>query len=358
MRLTAIYLNRIKQSSFASKLIGLVSGTIVSQAIPILLSPVFSRLYVPFEFGDFAIYLSVSAILSVVSTGRYSMAIMVEDDIRSRRYLFWGSIFISVVFCLLCFLVGYYLLPIFINNDFIKSPVNNLAISLGTFFLGVNQLLGFWFNKNNQLNIVSKSKVAQGIGIGLASIVLGVWKVSLLNGLIWGYTAGMLFSNLYFWTALVKDFRKTDPFNFWEMFKVLKKHKEYPLFNAPGALMNSLALQTSTIAVSYIFDKVIVGYWGFTVRLIQVPSSLISFSLSQILFQRFTSLKENGKLQNKHEEVFDVDVKYFDNTVTFTQTVNLKSAVKTNITGNIEYMVCNDKECLPPKKVAFDLQLQ
>jgi len=68
--------------------------------------------------------------------------------------------------------------------------------------------------------------------------------------------------------------------------------------------------------------------------------------------------KENGKLQNKHEEVFDVDVKYFDNTVTFTQTVNLKSAVKTNITGNIEYMVCNDKECLPPKKVAFDLQLQ
>jgi len=30
----------------------------------------------------------------------------------------------------------------------------------------------------------------------------------------------------------------------------------------------------------------------------------------------------------------------------------------TIIRGNIEYMVCNDKECLPPKKVAFDLQLQ
>ncbi|QEC65834.1 hypothetical protein FRZ67_00395 [Panacibacter ginsenosidivorans] len=68
--------------------------------------------------------------------------------------------------------------------------------------------------------------------------------------------------------------------------------------------------------------------------------------------------KENGTLQSKHEEVFDVDVKYFDNKVTFTHTVNLKSAVKTNLTGNIEYMVCNDKECLPPKKVAFDLQLQ
>ncbi|MEP6844977.1 MAG: protein-disulfide reductase DsbD domain-containing protein [Panacibacter sp.] len=68
--------------------------------------------------------------------------------------------------------------------------------------------------------------------------------------------------------------------------------------------------------------------------------------------------KENGTLQKKHEEVFDVDVKYFDDKVTFTQTVNLKSAVKTTIAGTIEYMVCNDKECLPPKKVSFDLQLQ
>ena len=67
---------------------------------------------------------------------------------------------------------------------------------------------------------------------------------------------------------------------------------------------------------------------------------------------------EAGALQNKHEEVFGVDVKYYDNKVTFTHTINLKSAVKTNISGTIEYMVCNESQCLPPKKVAFDLQLQ
>jgi hypothetical protein len=67
---------------------------------------------------------------------------------------------------------------------------------------------------------------------------------------------------------------------------------------------------------------------------------------------------ENGALVKKHEEVFGVDVKYFDTKVVFTQTVNLKSAVKTNVSGTIEYMVCNDSQCLPPKKVSFDLQLQ
>ena len=68
--------------------------------------------------------------------------------------------------------------------------------------------------------------------------------------------------------------------------------------------------------------------------------------------------KENGALVKKREEVFGVDVKYFDTKVVFTQTVNLKSAVKTNVSGTIEYMVCNDSQCLPPKKISFDLQLQ
>src|SRR4051812_36024123 len=68
--------------------------------------------------------------------------------------------------------------------------------------------------------------------------------------------------------------------------------------------------------------------------------------------------KENGSLKNVHDKYFGVDVKYFDDQVVFVQTVNLKSNVKTNISGTIEYMVCNDEECLPPKKVPFDLKLQ
>lgn len=68
--------------------------------------------------------------------------------------------------------------------------------------------------------------------------------------------------------------------------------------------------------------------------------------------------KETGNMQKKHEEVFGVDVQYYDNKVIFTQTVNVKSPIKTNVSGTIEYMVCNDTECLPPKKVSFDLPLQ
>jgi hypothetical protein len=68
--------------------------------------------------------------------------------------------------------------------------------------------------------------------------------------------------------------------------------------------------------------------------------------------------KETGKLEVVHDKNFGVDVKFYSDKVVFTQVVNTKATVKTNITGTVEYMVCNDSRCLPPKKVPFDIQLQ
>ena len=58
------------------------------------------------------------------------------------------------------------------------------------------------------------------------------------------------------------------------------------------------------------------------------------------------------------DNVFGIDVKYFNDRVEFIQTVKLKGNVKTNIGGTVEYMVCDDSQCLPPTKKTFDIKLQ
>ena len=68
--------------------------------------------------------------------------------------------------------------------------------------------------------------------------------------------------------------------------------------------------------------------------------------------------KELGALKTNHDENFGVDVKYYGDKVEFVQTVKLKGNIKTNITGTIEYMVCDDSQCLPPAKKDFDIKLQ
>jgi Disulphide bond corrector protein DsbC len=66
--------------------------------------------------------------------------------------------------------------------------------------------------------------------------------------------------------------------------------------------------------------------------------------------------KEKGKIKTVFEKEFKVNQKFFEQNVDFVQTVKVDPGTK-KVSGTIEYMVCNDKQCLPPKTVAFDITL-
>src|SRR5579863_6939045 len=59
----------------------------------------------------------------------------------------------------------------------------------------------------------------------------------------------------------------------------------------------------------------------------------------------------------KFEDAFKMNVSYFEKTVTFQQKIKLKSANLSAIKGQLEYMTCNDKKCLPPEDVDFTIPI-
>ena len=67
--------------------------------------------------------------------------------------------------------------------------------------------------------------------------------------------------------------------------------------------------------------------------------------------------KETGKLETIHDKNFGVDVKSYSDKVVFTQIVKVKGNVKTNLSGQVEFMICNDHECLPPTNSKFSVAL-
>ena len=70
------------------------------------------------------------------------------------------------------------------------------------------------------------------------------------------------------------------------------------------------------------------------------------------------AVKEIGKIEKKFDKNFGAEIAYFSNKVQFVQTITLKAASKTSISGEVEYMVCNDERCLPPTKVPFEVTIQ
>lgn len=68
-------------------------------------------------------------------------------------------------------------------------------------------------------------------------------------------------------------------------------------------------------------------------------------------------VKEVGKLITKVEEAWDGKVNYYEKRVEFIQVVKLKTKVKTALVGKVEFMVCNDTQCLPPAEFDFRVAL-
>jgi hypothetical protein len=64
-------------------------------------------------------------------------------------------------------------------------------------------------------------------------------------------------------------------------------------------------------------------------------------------------VKEVGKVVKKYESAWPGTVRYYEKTVDFVQVIKLKGNVKTSLAGKVEFVVCNDSQCLPPSEVEF-----
>ncbi|QIL39471.1 sugar transporter [Pedobacter sp. HDW13] len=59
----------------------------------------------------------------------------------------------------------------------------------------------------------------------------------------------------------------------------------------------------------------------------------------------------------KYESTFKMNVSYFEKSVIFQQKIKLNKGTAI-AKGKVEFMVCNDKQCLPPEEVEFSVPVK
>jgi DsbC/DsbD-like thiol-disulfide interchange protein len=137
------------------------------------------------------------------------------------------------------------------------------------------------------------------------------------------------------------------------------------------ALTTNLQAQKAKVAWKYASKKVSEGVYDVTLTA-AVPAGWHLYSQTTgegPVATKFTFTKnalltvegkvaEKGKLTSVNDKVWGNTQKYYSGTVVFTQRVKLKGKIKTSVTGEIEYMICDDKQCLPPTIEKFVIKLQ
>lgn len=76
------------------------------------------------------------------------------------------------------------------------------------------------------------------------------------------------------------------------------------------------------------------------------------------LVQLDGKIKETGKLEKFVDNDLGVSANQYSKQVVFTQRVKLKGKAASNLSGNVTFQTCDDKKCLPPKTVTFNVALK
>jgi teichuronic acid exporter len=278
--------------TFIYKVFTLITGIGFSLIIPIIFSPLLTRLYAPEDFGALAFFMASSSIGAIVSTGRYELAIMLPKDNEEAINLLMVTIFlsllVSVLIFFLLFLFGTNLL-VFLNYPLTFTTV--LLIPIGIFTSGCFQGLNYWLNRNSEFSSISKYRIFQASTIVFFSLILAFIK-RIEEGLIFSFLIGMFFS-VFPLINIIRHNKKSISAS--KIFEVSKKYSNYPKLLMPTGLFDMIAMQAPIFFITKFFSKLVTGSYSLAFRMVSAPISVISGAFGQVFYNQIVSEVKNGE---------------------------------------------------------------
>ena len=247
---------------FIKQVITLMFGTSLAQFIPVLITPILTRLYSPHDFGVLTLFSAIVAIIGALVTGKYELAIVLPKDRRTQYLLTTISLINSILLSFGLFIFIYFF------QDEITVFLNNKSISDWLYLIPVSTLLLGGYNTFSYLNIseekykrIAKSNVVRAFSSASFQLVLFFLKQGPF-GLIWGKILSMSIVNGLLGKTFFANRKLWTGWNKKEVKQIAWRYKKFPLFSAPALVTNSLTQNINNFFISSLYSSNILGYYG------------------------------------------------------------------------------------------------
>ncbi|MBQ0153555.1 MAG: oligosaccharide flippase family protein [Bacteroidales bacterium] len=268
----------------------LLSANVVAQAIGLIVYPILTRIYSPEDFGLLNLFLSIGGILSVVATIEYQGAIVLPSDDKKSIALFHLGIVTTVVLTVL--LLASNLFDNLIGTLF-HTPALLLCwkwLAAFVFLGGLWSLQNNWLIRQQEFGAISVYQVSQSVVGSVCKIVFGVIGmvgVGLITSSIIAMAVALILS-----CCFERKFNRRDILTChtsWnELKQVAREYKNFPIYSFPRSILNSVSGNLPALVLSPVFGLTELGFFGMAVTLAFRPIQLISQSVYQVLFQRYS----------------------------------------------------------------------
>lgn len=262
----------------------LSSSNIIMYVLPIIVTPILSRLYSPTCFGEWGVFSSIITIATIVIFMSYENTIVKAKEEEMPVILTICGLIgcgLAIMFTLLIFCIEKaHIFNTNIGQETILFALYFIAYILYTIAYNIS-------NRYSKYTSLSVANILQGVSQAFFRITLAFMTISAFNGLIVGttmaeiLTAGFL---AYIVLRLVIKYNWSSC-TLKNIKRVVLKYKKFPLYDAPANLLAFSALSLPTIILAAFYTKSAIGSLSIIFQLLLMPMSLVGSSLGKVYYQ-------------------------------------------------------------------------
>lgn len=288
-----------ERRSFLGQVLTLVSGTVAAQAILLLASPFLTRIYGPSDFATLSVYTICTGLIAAFASGRYELAIMIAKDDADRRTVAWLSLLLSVGLS-----VGFGAIVILLvyNSTYVAEVIGTPSVStwlipFGALCYAWSTVVQRWEAWNNRFRSLATSQVYGGI-VTVALQFLLAYLVAKPSGtqLVIANLIGLIVTCYVMSTDIVMELwdRRYD-LKLADTLASARQHWKFPVFSTGAHLLGRITVEVPKLMIGALFTPVALGLFSLSLRVSQLPLTLIGQAFGHVFFRRVADCRGDGR---------------------------------------------------------------
>jgi O-antigen/teichoic acid export membrane protein len=280
-RLVAELREKLAASAFSRNVSVMLIGTMLGQAMSVLLAPALTRLYTPEQFGALGVYMSTLNILVVVAALRYEIPMSTaRTPVEVVNLLVLSGVILVFTTSALAVVTTFIPRSVLAAAGVGGLDDYRLLLPVGFAFLGAYYIMLYYATWAQEFAAISRTRISQGLSGPLSQIVLGLLGLG-AGGLAAGFVIGQSSGTLLLFNRMVirrmAMLREVAP---RRMLRVAWQHRGFPLISSWAGLIDVAgAGQLVYILASVLYPGPVAGYMFIAERVVARPLQMFSTSM-------------------------------------------------------------------------------
>lgn len=282
------HIYEVRNSEFYRNIGRLFSGIFLARIIPALFALLIARLYAPESFGDYMLFLSISALLSVFVNGGYEGALLIAGNEIRREAIYRFSMRINLIInsSVLIVLLFY----LFIHPGDAGRNLMLLLIPCYSFFFGATQMVR---NRLISRKAFRRLAVLEMVRALLTGTLQSLCFVFPETGLFAGLVAAQIIT--FFWFAEIRLSLRKDSFSRPNRLEraLAGRYRRFPLYSLPAEFFNFLSQQLPVFLIKPFFGSSNLGLYSFSHRYLFIPVQMTGISIGSVYVEKASALRSS-----------------------------------------------------------------